>query len=89
MNKENVANMFITCGQLYALKNTVSNPAVIYKICDLLNDEECSKSYENELFNVTISSRQLTSVSYNSDRKLLYMVDGGSFVFYKMQVQEN
>lgn len=86
MNREFVANMFISCGQLYALKDTLTNPAVIYKLCDLFNDNECSKSYEYDLFNISISSRQLTSLSYNPDKKLLYVVDGGSFVYYKMQI---
>ena len=80
----NVANMFIACGQLYALKNTVNSPASIYKLCDLLNDSDCSKT-ETDSFNITISSRQLTSLSYNTEKKLLYMVDGGSFVYYNLE----
>ena len=86
LDRENVANMFITCGQLFALKNTHNNPATVYKLCDLFNDHDCSKSYENDAFNLTISSRQITSLSYNQDKKLLYMVDGGSFVNYKMEI---
>lgn len=82
-----IANMFISCGKLYALKSTYNSPALIYKLCDLLNDLDCSKSSakETDFFNITISSRQLTSLSYNSDKKLLYMVDGGSFVSYNLQ----
>ena len=86
LKANSVANMFIACGQLYALKNTASSPATIYKLCDLLNDYECSQSSsEFESFNITISSRQLTSLSYNSEKKSLYMVDGGSFVYYNSE----
>jgi hypothetical protein len=88
-SRENVANMFIICGQLYALKNTAINPAQMYKLCDLINDATCSNNYDSEnsdLFNLTISSRQITSLKYDPDRKLLYMVDGGSFVYYKTQI---
>jgi hypothetical protein len=88
-SKENVANMFIICGQLYALKNTAMNPAQMYKLCDLINDESCTANYDSEnsdLFNLTISSRQITSLKYDPDKKLLYMVDGGSFVYYKTQI---
>jgi hypothetical protein len=85
LKHNSVANMFVACGQLYALKNTASSPATIYKLCDLLNDYDCSQSSsENESFNITISSRQLTSLSYNFEKNSLYMVDGGSFVFYDL-----
>lgn len=97
-NRENVANMFVVCGQLYALKNTLSNPASIYKLCDLVSSDRCSNApstseqhgYETRtstnLLNITISSRQITSLAYNPDRKLLYVVDGGSFAYYKMNL---
>ena len=88
VNRDNVANMFIACGQLYALKNTVENPANVYKLCDLVNDANCSGSYENDQFNITISSRQLTSMRYQPDRHLIYMVDGGSFVYYTTETNE-
>ena len=88
VGKENVANMFIICGQLYALKNTGVNPAQMYKVCDLINDASCTNNYDSEnkdLFNLTISSRQITSLKYDPDKKMLYMVDGGSFVYYKTE----
>jgi hypothetical protein len=90
LKHNSIANMFITCGKLYALKNSVNSPATVYKLCDLLNDSDCSRSaagslLESDVFNITISSRQLTSLSYNSEKKMLFMVDGGSFVYYNLQ----
>ena len=82
--ENNLANMFITCGQLYGLK-LINNQANIYKLCDLYNDFECKNSSSAEsLFNLPVSSRQLTSLSYNTDKKLLYMVDGGVIQYSKL-----
>ena len=88
VNKDNVANIFITCGQVFALKDTVSNPVVVYKLCDVFeNNQTCSStSYENQSFNLNINTRQLTYLSYDSSKSVLQMVDGGSFINYKMQL---
>ncbi|CAF0998535.1 unnamed protein product [Brachionus calyciflorus] len=86
IKRENISNMFISCGKLYALGDTSKNPATIYKICDLFNDFECSNSYEKENFALSISSRQVTSLKYDSSQKILYSVDGGSLMYYKFQV---
>jgi hypothetical protein len=88
VNRDNVANIFITCGQVFALKDTVSNPAVVYKLCDVFeNNQTCSnKSYENQTFSLNINTRQLTYLSYDSSKSVLQMVDGGSFINYKMQL---
>lgn len=91
VERENVANMFIACGRLYALKNALTNPAVIYRVCDMMSGKDCLATRnraENDsgMFNITIASRQITSLAYNPDKKLLYIVDGGSFAYYKMQV---
>lgn len=82
---DRVANMFIQCGQLFALKDSVNNPAQVYKVCDFFNDSQCTNFYD-QMFNISINSRQITSLSYNSDYKLLYSVDGGSFLYYKLEI---
>ena len=84
VEKDSVTNMFIAFGELFALKNTQISPAKLEKLCDMYNDSECSKSYVNESYEIPISTRQITSLSYNPDKKLLYMADGGSFVHYKI-----
>jgi hypothetical protein len=103
VNRQNVANMFIACGQLFALSNTVTSPANVYRLCDLVSNGgqgACSSTLSKELsskldaetadtsssFNITISSRQITSLAYNPDKRLLYIVDGGSFAYYKMHI---
>jgi hypothetical protein len=88
-----ITNMFITCGRLYALIETHNAPLGIRLICDLYNDSGCKQIHlddddKQRSFGITIQSRQLTSLSYNPDKKLLYIVDGGSFVYYKIQVNE-
>ena len=91
---ENLWNMFIVCGQLYALKNTYKNPAQIQRLCDFsMGGDACSNDYElnstisnKNVFNISISSRQITSLNYDPDNKLLHMVDGGSFVYYKSEL---
>lgn len=84
--KHKVANMFIQCGQLYALKDSSNSPAEIDKICDFFIDIECVTDSKGQIFNVSISNRQITSLSYNPDSQLLYSVDGGSLVYYKLRV---
>lgn len=84
--KDKVANMFIQCGQLYALKDSSNSPAQIDKICDFFIDPECTSDYNHQIFNISISNRQITSLSYNPDFKLLYSVDGGSLVYYRIGV---
>jgi hypothetical protein len=94
IQRENVANMFISCGKLYALRSTMTSPATIYELCDLSSQQTtnsdnlsstCSPvDVSKSRFDIEISSRQLTSLSYNPDKKQLYMVDGGSFVYYNV-----
>lgn len=82
--QEKVVNMFIQCGQLYALKESLNSPAEIFKICDFLSHSECLDHYSQK-FDIEISSRQITSLSYNPDFKILHSVDGGSLVYYKLK----
>jgi hypothetical protein len=93
-NGNNIANMFIACGQLYALKNTHQNPAQIEKLCNMntddasctANDDTFIKIRSNSIYNVSISSRQITSINYDPENRLLHMVDGGSFVYYRVEI---
>lgn len=84
-NRDNLANMFIVCGRLYGLRNTMQNPAQVFMMCDMMSGDECVTDHD-QVYNLTISSRQITSLKYDPAKRLLYMVDGGSFVYHKLEI---
>ena len=83
-----IVNMFIACGQVYALRQTAESRALVQKVCDLngSSDEgECAATSSSVGgFNVSISTRQLTALSYSPNRRWMSMVDGGNVVYHAM-----
>ncbi len=89
LNRETTINLFISCGQLYALKQqSHSRHVTLSKICNLLNDENCSQNYEkNDSIILNSLTSQITFVQYNPDQKILSIVDGGNLLYYKLNIK--
>ena len=88
VDRETTLNLFISCGQLYAIKQQLPSMVVtISKICNLLEDESCIQDYsKNDVIILNTLTSQIAFVQYNSDRKMLSIVDGGNLLYFKFNV---
>jgi hypothetical protein len=86
--RENTLSLFITCGQLYAIKQQLPSMMItLTKLCNLLEDNYCSMNYS--VIDLTILSsltNQITFAQYNPDKNVLFIVDGGNFLNFKLDV---